>query len=174
MVLSPLLSYKPTSKKTKQPPKKANHKGNIKFLGPLCQMRSGHCYFLFWLFCQVKFSCLPTGLCQIAKSTWPNFQVNIARVTFPSWHIAIWLFGFFAKLPTVTHPVDCLNELQAAHGFLIFWAVKGLNVFRSAQNISRLPPFSFFFSTACLGLTLFPFLLSFFIFNGIPSPSNKS
>ncbi len=146
IVLNPLLDYKLTSKKTKEPPKRANHKGNIEFLGPLWHMRSGHCYFPLWLLCQVDFSCLPTTLCQIAKSTWPDSQVNIARGTFPSWHIAILLFGFFCQIANCDSPYGLPEWFQAAHRFLIFWAVKGLNVFFGLPKLfSKTAPFSLFF-----------------------------
>ncbi len=66
-------------------------------------------YHLLAYFAKFKISCLPTPLCQIVKSKLPNSQVPVTRSAFPScqFHIAILLFGYFAKMAEPTSP----NEL---------------------------------------------------------------
>jgi len=69
-----------------------------------------------WLFCQVDFIFFPIPLSKITKSKLPNCQVYVAIFAFPSCHSTL-LFGYFTILlncQSPLHPVDRLNELQAA------------------------------------------------------------
>jgi hypothetical protein len=89
------------------------------------------------------------SLCQIVKSTLPNSQVTVAKSAFQScqFHIAILLFGYFAKWQSPLHQLNCPNELQDAHKSQNFWAVSSLNFFSSLRKLLlakiRLPPFFF-------------------------------
>jgi len=74
------------------------------------------------------------------------WQVHIPKLPTPE---SAFLFCYCAKLSSPLHHVDCPNGLQAAHKFLSFYAVQGLNVFSDLpkylpQKIG-LPCFSFCF-----------------------------
>jgi len=63
-----------------------------------------------WVFCQKAFTHLPTPLSQIAKS-----NINTSASQVPNSTMS---FGYFAKVPSPLHPVNCPNECQAAQQFL--------------------------------------------------------
>ncbi len=132
--------------------------------GYFCQMRSGHCYFTIWLFCQVKFSCLQNCQVHIAQFSSERCQGHIPKSG--QCYSALWLF---CRIANSDSPCGLTAWMTSrCHRFLIFWAVKGSICFRSAQTLFPDYPCFFVFSTACLVLSHFPlpflFLDGFFVF----------
>ncbi len=100
------------------------------FLGPLCQMRSGHCYITIWLFCQVKFSCLQNCQVHIAQFSSERCQGHIPKSA--QCYSALWPL---CRIANFDSPCGLTSEwLQVATDFL-FSGLSNGRFFWSAQNL---------------------------------------